>query len=271
MQPGIYRDLSNEDYHKDEGLSASMLKLLAQSPAHLKFHQREETEAMAIGTAVHTAVFEPERFEAEYVVAPKLDRRTKAGKDAWAEFEAAMSGKKILAENIYDKVTGMAASVKRHPIAGPLTQDGEAEVSVYWNAGIVCDRIPYEVLCKARPDYLKEADGKVNIIDLKTCEDARLEFFMRNAWNYGYHIQAAHFINGCNSALENPVGLFAFIAVEKKPPYALIVHVAGTDFLAIGRETVRRLLPVWHQCLKTDWWPAYEETISVLDVPAWAR
>ena len=68
MKPGIYPDLPNEEYHRCDGVSNSMLSDMARSPAHFQAarrRQREETPAMAIGTAIHCAVLEPERFAAE--------------------------------------------------------------------------------------------------------------------------------------------------------------------------------------------------------------
>lgn len=72
MQPGVYRHLSNDDYHHGPGDSKSGLDLIAKSPAHLQAVrtatvERKSTPSQALGTAFHMLVLEPDRFAAEYV------------------------------------------------------------------------------------------------------------------------------------------------------------------------------------------------------------
>lgn len=75
MEPGIYPDIPNSDYHKGPGISKSGLDLIAKSPAHY-YHavnaandnEREPTVAQAFGTAFHALLLEPDVFKAEYVV-----------------------------------------------------------------------------------------------------------------------------------------------------------------------------------------------------------
>lgn len=75
MEPGIYPDIPNDEYHKGPGVSKSGLDLIAKSPAHY-YHavnaandnDREPTVAQAFGTAFHTLLLEPDVFKAEYVV-----------------------------------------------------------------------------------------------------------------------------------------------------------------------------------------------------------
>ncbi len=74
MQPGIYRNISNEQYHGGPGVSKSGLDLIARSPAH--FHaamtaanDNESTPAQQLGTAFHCLVLEPAVFAREYTLA----------------------------------------------------------------------------------------------------------------------------------------------------------------------------------------------------------
>jgi hypothetical protein len=47
----------------------------------------QPTDAMKQGSLVDCLITEPQNFDRKYVVAPKVDRRTKAGKEAWAACE----------------------------------------------------------------------------------------------------------------------------------------------------------------------------------------
>lgn len=74
MKPGIYRSISNENYHGGPGVSKSGLDLIARSPAH--FHaamtsanDNESTAAQQLGTAFHALVLEPAEFAKQYTLA----------------------------------------------------------------------------------------------------------------------------------------------------------------------------------------------------------
>ena len=74
--PGIYFDLSNADYHAAPGLSHSGMKHLAVSPLRF-WHEiinpdkepEEEKTHLALGTALHCAVLEPDKFDSRYACA----------------------------------------------------------------------------------------------------------------------------------------------------------------------------------------------------------
>ena len=269
MRPGVYDNISNEEYHASEGLSASGLKLLARSPAHYKYSVREETPAMRKGTAVHTAVFEPERFAASYVIAPDVDKRTKAGKEAWAELEA--SGKIVLSAKEYETTQAMGDAVRNHRLAGPLVMDGKAEQSVYWRQPVTIggeNREYTEILCKCRPDYVKELGEGYVIVDLKTTSDARPLRWGKSAyWDYGYHIQAAHYMIGMESATGERAREFVFIVAESESPYGVLVYKTPTLTLMRGYEENEELYKVYAGCNKADLWPCYPDMIYEFDLP----
>ena len=181
MEPGVYGGIGNEEYHKGPGLSSSDLKLLARSPLHYKTAKaspHEETDAMRLGTAVHCAILEPERIDTEYVVAPEgSDRRTKTGKAQWAELEA--TGKTILSREEARIVQGISESVRKHPTASRLFTGGLVEQSCYWDQTVYYADTSAEVLCKCRPDYIKDISGGYVVVDLKTTLDAREKAFQR--------------------------------------------------------------------------------------------
>ena len=270
MKPGIYKDLSNEEYHRGPGLSASGLRMLDKSPLHYKTAPRADTEALRFGTAVHCAVLEPERFGREYVCAPEgADRRTKEGKAAWAEFEASAEGKTILKPEDHKNLLGMAAAVREHRLAGKLFSGGVSEQSIFWN-----ERVYYggdreaDILCKCRPDYVKRLHNGPVIVDLKTTRDAGAAKFQRSAyWDWGYHIQAAHYLRGFEAATGEAARAFLFVAVEKEPPWAVNVFQAAPDFLAAGTMRAEELYKIFAACEENGEWPGYPEAVRELRLP----
>jgi len=270
MEPGIYSGIENEEYHKGPGLSSSDLKLLARSPLHYKTAKEtphKETDAMRLGTAVHCAVLEPERFNQEYVAAPDgIDRRTKAGKAQWAELET--TGKIVLSSEDAQTVQGIADSLKRHSTASKLFTGGVAEQSCYWNQTVYYADTSAEILCKCRPDYIKDIAGGYVIVDLKTTLDAREKPFRGRAyWDLGYHLSAAHYFTGLTAIRGTPPQAFIFLAVEKEPPYAVNVFQSGRDFLEEGWAEAEVLYKVFAACMASGKWPGYPDVIRELNLP----
>jgi exodeoxyribonuclease VIII len=71
MQPGVYPNLTNEEYHGGPGISKSGLDLIHRSPLHYRAaktaaNDNEPTAAQAIGTAFHSLLLEPESFAQLY-------------------------------------------------------------------------------------------------------------------------------------------------------------------------------------------------------------
>ena len=89
-KPGIY-ELSNDEYHEQEALNKSGLLQLSKSPVHFfewyNAPNEEPTNAMLVGTALHTAVLEPDKYDQSIIIAPNVDKRTKVGKAEWKTFQ----------------------------------------------------------------------------------------------------------------------------------------------------------------------------------------
>ncbi len=256
--------MSNAEYHADPAISKSDLDLINRSPAYYKYvkeNPREQTAAMLLGSVVHKLVLEPDIFAAEYAVCPATDRRTKAGKEIYQAFiDGLHEGVEVITEDVYKTAQAMAESVKNHPIAARLLQGGQAENSYFWDES--------GVKCKCRPDYLR-TDLKC-VIDLKTTQNASPESFVKSAYDYRYHVQAAWYLRGlkaCGIDVEN----FIFIAVEKEPPYTVCVYTADELMIKLGNDTADENFRTLCECISSDNWFGYESTpiIHDLSLPDW--
>lgn len=255
----IIHDMSNADYHAHPALSKSGTDDLEKSPMHFKARRekpREETPAMALGTAVHALTLEPESFWDRYIVAPPgIDRRTTAGKAAWANIEN--SGKIVLKAEDMQQIEAMASAVRAHPVTEALFDEGRAEVSFFSRLS--------DVDVKCRPDWFRE-DGI--IVDLKTTEDASPGGFASSVAKWNYHKQAA-FYSDILSEMGISVAAFVFIAVEKTYPYAVGVYELDLEALDLGRQAYRANLETYRTCLETGQWPGYSSNVEVLNLPRW--
>jgi exodeoxyribonuclease VIII len=248
---------TNEQYHADPAISASHLKAVMQSPHHYWSRyvnpQRpavEPTTAMRLGSLAHCAVLEPDELLQRYGVCGP--RNTKAGKEQ-AERMAA-DGIEAVTSSDMALALSMAASVREHPYAAALLADGKAEQSFWWDDKATGQR------CKCRPDWYQ---GNT-LVDLKTCQDASPGAFARACATFGYHTQAAHYLNGTFA------DRFVFIAVEKTYPYAVGVYELDADAMVAGAEQCRIGLQTISDCRAINEWPGYTTTCDTIAMPKWA-
>lgn len=270
--PYLQEPMENADYHRHPAVSKSHLDLIARSPLHYwaryldpKRVELEPTAAMTIGSALHTHVLELDQWDARYVTAPDgIDRRTKTGKEAWADFIAGSAGKTVLSAADAEQVMQMGRAILSHPAAAMLLGlPGEAETTHMWTDEAT------GLECKCRPDYLS-SDGRI-VVDLKTTEDASPAGFRKSISSWRYHCQAGWYTNGLLEATGTRPDQFIFVVVEKKPPYAVAVYAADEEMIAAGWERARVDLETLAACKAAGTWPSYSEQIEPISLPPWMR
>jgi hypothetical protein len=265
ISEGIIHGLPAERYHAAPGVSNSMLKHLARSPAHLQASLEQppaQTPAMLFGQIVHQLVLEPNRPWFWAVRPPGLDGRSKEGK----EWKARVGDKPVLDHAEWLKAEGVVASVRSHPTARLALGSGKSEVSVFKNF-----TLGRTVLRRARIDFVNDGNA---LVDIKTTDDARPEAFARTLFNLRYHVQAAYYLDIWNDSLtagEKPKESFVFIAVEKEPPFAVAVYDLSREAINAGRAEYIRLLQLYMECEAQGEWPAYNPDVQEIGLPAWAQ
>ncbi len=261
--PGLLH-LPAKQYHADQSIGHSGILKMLKSPAHLREtldHPPPPTPAMALGSAVHTYVLEPDRFSEEFVVAEKFDRRTKEGKEAAARFEEATQGKTLITPEDLATLSRMRAAVLAHQGAARLLEQGEAELSAFWSDPAT------GIACRCRPDWFNETA----IVDLKSCLDASSRGFSRAIANLGYDVQAAFYVDGIKRVTGRELP-FLFVAVEKEPPHAVAVYRADPEIIEIGRRKYQAALQLLKWCQESGTWPAYQPAgeVELISLPRWA-
>lgn len=268
MQPGYYRDLSNEAYHGGEGVSKSQLDLISKAPALYQWNKvapedPDKSKALDFGDATHAYLLEPERFTAQYAIGPaNAPRNTKAGKEAWEAFEATLKeGQVVLTADQGKQLDLIKRSVMAHPHARWLIEtEGDVEASIYWND-------PLEgVLCRCRPDKAIPALGW--LMDLKTTAD--MARFVRYFHEYRYHVQDAFYSDGYAEHFgEQPAG-FVFLVVSTSidcGKYPVRLFTMDGETKEAGRQAYRKDLATYAECLAANEWPS----IETLSLPYWAK
>lgn len=267
MKPGIYHDISNEEYHAGDGVSKSMLDMIAINPAILQWQRAapvdtEKLKALDMGSALHCLLLEPDEFDKRFIVAPVFNRRANQGK---ADEEAFLRDVEGMGMTVMDAEQGrklqlMRASAMAHSHARwMLEQAGHAETSMYWN-----DKQSGE-LCRIRPDkWIPEHNV---IVDVKKVAD--MDRFARHIDEFRYHVQDAMYREGALRATGQPHGFF-FIAVSETIDcgrYPVRVFELDAPDVDAGHALFRRDLNTYHECQTTGEWGG----IEIIKRPEWAR
>jgi exodeoxyribonuclease VIII len=260
------------DYYANKALSHSKLSCLAQNPMEFKMRYVDdpptlppkESDAFAMGHAVHCLALEPEKFDERFAAAPKVDRRTTAGKIRWAEHLEDSKDKIVIDEQDYADAIACVQALNNHAeFATIMAQPRRVEVPFEFDL--------FGHRFKAKPDCI--IDSMKLIIDIKTTDDASPHRWQWSAVDYGYHRQA--YIYQQAVQLEtNEWYRFIFAVVEKpKPstrgiPPTVALYELNDETLLMGRHDARMLVEEYEKRLETNnWQQPYSSGIVPLRLP----
>lgn len=300
-EPGVYPDVSTEEYHAWQAASKSVLWKIRQSPLHAYralVEQDPQTKSMLEGEALHCNIFEPAEFDNRFRCMGNCEVKLKSGArmgDACGNQAIGLNGDgvwacgkkghdgdpdKLPAEISYlspiqwSAIPRMYDAVFSHPYAADmLSGRGQNEISVVWNDPRT------GVRCKARIDRAAAYNGGIAVVDLKTARDADPWKFRRDALKLGYHVQAAHYLAGSEHTYrlkgkQPPSREFYFIVVESSPDvilgdqhwYRVEVLQADDDFIEQGMAERDRLLDIYAECMDSGHWPYRKPVIRKLSI-----
>ncbi len=222
---------------------------------------REDTPALFAGRVIHCATLEPGRFLRDYRRQPDFgDLRTKAGKEARAEWMAANSDAEPVSQDVYDLAVRCARSVESHPRALAILARVRTEVEITWDID--------GTACGGRVDILRP----VGIADLKSTRHETLRAMQADFARHLYHGQMAWYHDGAvRAGLVKEPETPSVIAVQTVEPYDVAVMQMSDESLMAGRALYSRLLKTWIGCQAASWWPGLAPDVVTWDLPGWAE
>ncbi len=202
-------ELSNEDYHKTYGLSASGLKMAFKDPkllAKKDLLMRLPSPALDMGTAVHEALLEPDKFNINnYSLTPANIKK----------LEVMINNGKVMFDYILSKTQNEMSLV--------IKDDGFTR--------------------KVRVDAYDEKNGIV--YDAKTTRYNSKSKFIKDAYDLGYHIQSAFYLDTLRMA-GYKADYFAFLVIPSESPCEPFALTVTDRFIEDGRgvygEVVEKVL-----------------------------
>ena len=308
LPEGHYPGLSEERYHDDPALSSTLIRDgLSEGLldfAHTWHSDGPDSEAIDLGSLIHMAVLEPDRWEHEVVDRPEppVDVDDMSGTDtSVAEAIAAPAdvdiaaladdcgvqtstiekrleneGIQTLAEfiaehgtppdpSLVERAKPIRDAILEHPrIRGGLLREGRAEESVVW-------RDERDISFRARPDYLQRIGSSFLMADLKTTSKDLGYWKRRSFWQRRYHQQAAHYADGVEAVLNTAVSHCLVVVASTSEPYKVEVLELEQEALETGRKAnrsaIHKLVEHWNN---PDRYPGTPH-IQTLETPNWIQ
>lgn len=274
--------LTNEHYHADRtAISSSPLKiLLQQTPAHFRSAWLtgptvdEEKDHFRYGSLAHMALLEPDRFRSSYVLEPIFEAPTKEGKMSTQSkaareqkkewYESLDPGTLVVTEKDFEAITGSIESIIAHEKASKVIVGAQTEKSGYFRHPLT------GIKCRIRPDII-HIDKRV-VIDFKTTRDAGREFFSKEIARHMYHMSLAFYGMGIKEITGWEPEIYAILAVEKEPPYAVALYTLKQATIETAKAWCNEGLDILKKCIEMDKWPSHQEGAAEdIDIPEWAH
>jgi hypothetical protein len=220
-------------------LHSSELKLLQQSVNHwLSKSDYPETKALLLGSLGHTMVLEMDKLTERYLVMPKVDARTKNGKEQklLAQEQANSEGKTLISQEDFTQALGWRENILKNPVTSNVFQKskGENEVSGFFKhpdfdnikGAFRVDKLLYEQRIA---------------IDLKIMLSAHPFAFMSAVKKFQYDIQAAWYIDGLKAITGDDFD-FIFVVCEKSNPHNVQAYRLSEKTLENARDNIRTII-----------------------------
>ena len=257
------------EYNQAEGIRRSDLWKMEDSPEKFRYfleHPMEQTPAMAFGSACHKFILENGDFLNEYAIAPNVDKRTKEGKEVWAQFVQDNEGKTIISADDTQVMVDMMFALQRCPLAKKLILGkGESEQAYFWTDPETGEK------CKVKADRIVTYRRRKYLVDYKTTTCAETFRFNSEIWKLGYFFQAGMYAEGLKRARNmRKMPGFLFVAQEKKPPYSVNVIEVSEEVMEAGLAKFHQLIHRYHDCKTLDVFPGYVGDVpNDAFVPGW--
>lgn len=263
----VLQCLEMGEYQARDAYSRSDLMLVKKSPYHLMAKRErlysdgdKESSAMLIGELVHCIVLETEEVSKRFIGAPNIDRRTKAGKQMWADFVIEAQDRILVDQKTFDIASCMAMNVLEQEISSSALKGCVIERSILWHDN------ESGLDFKCRPDAYNPANGIV--VDLKTTKDASYRGMQGSSVRYGYFLQAAMI----RAALEHhglKFSKYVLLCVENTEPYVCAPFIIDDSALDSGLAEFSFLKRKLATCLHENKFEHHP--LKTLLYPSWAE
>lgn len=259
---GRYADWEMERYLAADALSASTCKDIcppAGDPAEAlrrRLWKGGDTPATILGTTIHTAILEPERFDMKYLVTP-----TRGAGLAAHKAELREAGYTMISQKQMDIARTAREQVHAHPLAAKLlagVQPEHVEQTFFYEVQSRVGDGVISVGAKMRADLCRDDIGCW--VDIKSTRKIDPYGFSGESAKYDYDLTKAWYQKGIERCtqmglIEN-VTDYLFLCIENEFPCRVEVYEMGNATTALGLERLNEAISAWGACQAADEWPS---------------
>lgn len=229
--------------------------------------KRETTAAMALGSLLHARLLEPETFEEKFSIAPVIDKRTKAGKEAFEKFQESLSPDvTIITHDDVSQSTRMLDAIRENTASSYFldspTALKEQEMDIV--AKVDGMDIPFKFIC----DIYDPEKGFV--VDVKTVSSYDPLDWAKECVFSGYLRQLAlyRFLLRYNQVQINSC---VHIVVDKGEfPTAMVVEFDSSDVDKAENQVISTIRKMVDSHDTNQFLPHYYGIVPKLVAPTWA-
>ncbi len=231
-------------YRSYEGYNQSYLKTVySDGILHAEYDRlntQEETEALRIGSLFHALVLEPKTVDERYAVAPKVDRRTKEGKQEYELFLTEAVNKSVVSDKEYLIASQMASSTIHHSLKHLHMENCDFEIAftgratVRYHIGEQVHGASFPI--KGKLDILAhKINGDIEIRDLKSMGKLTNDDVRKSAKDRLWALQSAFYTDAVYAGFKANKVDFVYYCTEKAAPYHTHDWQCTEEMLARGR------------------------------------
>jgi hypothetical protein len=282
----VAADYDSDAYHKASGergktdytMSRSALCEFNRCPSRWKAgYQGKDSDATDYGSLIDCLALSRKRFDEKFAVKPTTYIDVKSGEvkkwngnskvcQDWLceigtktpvsgeDFNLALVAVKRLSDD--SSIRDYFASSQRQVYCCAVWQD-PIGVSV-----------PLKILIDLAPDKLHTEYGKT-LGDFKTARNAGNRQWAKQVNDYGYHVQAALYLDVFNAATGEQRNDFRHVIQENVHPYQTAKRYLAREWIIEGRRAYQSALSFYAACLKSNTWPDYDHSAN-MHINGWA-
>jgi hypothetical protein len=256
-----------------EYLSHSRIEMYRKNPVLYKKTyidkqvQREASPAMALGSLLHARLLEPETFDDKFAVAPMVDKRTKAGKEAFEKFQESLSSEvTIITHDDVSQSTRMLDAIRENTASSYFLDSPTAvkEQEINITSKVDGMDIGFKFIC----DVYDPERGFV--VDVKTVSSYDPLDWAKECVFSGYLRQLAlyRFLLRYNQV---PITSCVHIVVDKGEfPTCMVVEFDSSDIDKAENQVITTIRKMVESHETNQFLPHYYGIVPKLVAPAWS-
>jgi hypothetical protein len=256
-----------------EYISHSRLEMFRKNPMLYKktyidkVTERTSSPAMMLGSLVHSMLLEPSTVEEKFAVAPMVDKRTKAGKEAFEEFQKTLKPETlIITHDDVAQANRMIAAIQENSASSyflncpTIVKEQEILTEVVFDA----EPIKVKFICDA---YCPENNW---VLDLKTTASYDVCDWGKDCVFNGYFRQLALY-RFCLRSMQIPIRDCYHIVCDKgEYPTSMVVQFDNADIDRSENqvfETIRKFIESHRTGI---FQPVHYGIVPKVTAPAWS-